>query len=195
MWSNNLSGNLEKCLKLTLHHFLQSILWMNLSSSLQPILTEPSFQSIHFDRNTMIFYQNTDDGQNPLWKQCFMTNFSSAELSTSLSCVIIPYYPILFHIYNRKSNWIFLGLFLTKAMTPLTVIQMVTLWGDVTFLIVLWFQTRYMKDSPKYCGAVVRNTVCYYENYNFWEDVWFEIFWFESNLRIMFVSVSQRFIT
>ena len=57
---------------------------MNLSSSLQPILTEPSFQSIHFDRNTMIFYQNTDDGQNPLLKQCSMANFSSAELSTSL---------------------------------------------------------------------------------------------------------------
>ena len=32
-------------------------------------------------------------------------------------------------------------------------------------------------------------------NYNFQQDVWFEIFWFESNLRIMFVSVSQRFIT
>ena len=45
-----MSGNPEKCLKLMLHHFLQSILWMNLSSSLQPILTEPSFQSIHFDR-------------------------------------------------------------------------------------------------------------------------------------------------
>ena len=71
---------------------------MNLSSSLQPILTKSSFQSIHFDRNTMIFYHNTDDGQNPLLKQCSMANFSSAESSTSLKCVSIPYYPILFHI-------------------------------------------------------------------------------------------------
>ena len=57
---------------------------MNLSSSLQPKLTEPSFLSLHIDRNTMIFYQNTDDGQNPLLKQCPVANFSSAEVSTSL---------------------------------------------------------------------------------------------------------------
>ena len=83
------------------------------------ILTKPSFQSIHFDRNTMIFYQNTDDGQNPLLKQCSIANFSSAEVSTLLKCDITHYSPILFHTYDRKSNWIFLGLFLTKAMTPL----------------------------------------------------------------------------
>ena len=57
---------------------------MNLSSSLQPKLSMPSFQSLHIDRNTMIFYQNTDDGQNPLLKQCSIANFSSAEVSTSL---------------------------------------------------------------------------------------------------------------
>ena len=158
-----MSGNPEKCLKLMLHHFLQSILWMNLSSSLQPKLSVPSFQSLHIDRNTMIFYQNRDDGQNPLLKQWSIANFSSAEVSTWLKCVITHYSPILFHIYNRISNWIYLGLFLTKAIVPLSpnsclktslnVAQMVAFCGDVTFLIVPWFQTRYMKDFPKYCSA------------------------------------------
>ena len=153
----------RKCLKLMLHHFLQSILWMNLSSSLQPKLSVPSFQSLHIDRNTMIFYQNRDDGQNPLLKQCSIANFSSAEVSTWLKCVIIHYSLILFHIYDRISNWIYLGLFLTKAIVPLSpnsclktslnVAQMVAFCGDVTFLIVPWFQTRYMKDLPKYCSA------------------------------------------
>ena len=50
------------------------------------ILTEPSFQSLHMDRNTMIFYENTDDNQNPLLKQWSIANFSSAKVSTSLVC-------------------------------------------------------------------------------------------------------------
>ena len=119
--------------------------------------------SLHIDRNTMIFYQNRDDGQNPLLKQCSIANFSSAEVSTWLKCVITHYSPILFHIYDRISNWIYLGLFLTKAIVPLSpnsclktslnVAQMVAFCGDVTFLIVPWFQTGYMKDFPKYCSA------------------------------------------
>ena len=64
-----------KMLKLMLNHFLQGILWMTLSFFLQLILTEPSFQSLHISINTMIFYQNTDDGQNPLLKQCLIANF------------------------------------------------------------------------------------------------------------------------
>ena len=47
------------------------------------ILTEPSsFQSLHMDRNTMIFNENTDDNQNPLLKRCSIANFLSAEVST-----------------------------------------------------------------------------------------------------------------
>ena len=91
---------------------------------------------------------------NALWQISHLLNYLPL-FSVSLFLII--------HIYDRNSNWIFLHLFLTKAVMPLTVIQMVTLWGEMTFLIVLWFQTRYMKDSPKYCGAVVKNTVCYYE--------------------------------
>ena len=96
-------------------------------------------------------------------KQCSITNFLSAEVSTLLKCVITHYSSIRFHICDRTSNWIYLGLFLIKALMPLSpnsclktslnVAQMVTFCGDATFLIVPWFQTGYMKDLPKYCSA------------------------------------------
>ena len=39
----------------------------------------------------MIFYENTDDNQNPLLKRCSIANFLSAEVSTPHWCVITHY--------------------------------------------------------------------------------------------------------
>ena len=94
---------------------------------------------------------------NALWQISHLLNYLPL-FSVSLFLIIQFSSTLMTEIQTEYSFTCF-----SQKLTPLTVIQMVTLWGDMTFLIVLWFQTRYMKDLPKYCGAVVKNTVCYYE--------------------------------
>ena len=55
-------------------NFSLTCVWNSVAEMIQP------FNSQHW----IVLYQNTDDGQNPLLKQCSKANFLSAEVSTSL---------------------------------------------------------------------------------------------------------------
>ena len=95
----------KKCLKLKFNHFLQNILWMNLTSPLKLQLTEPSFQS-------------------PQW--CFNQFKVSTSLlpppdNSSSICTFENFIPLntfilkIKHVYFAGKTWQFWFKFLTPS--------------------------------------------------------------------------------